>query len=169
MIEKGEGGPERRSRAAMALVSDWRGAERFWLARWNENWKAFHLVGGHLLPGETFRNALAREMTEELGLRNLVDSIVSPEPKAHLEYTADSRSAGVATRYETELFEVWILGEARRSLDRDPSVRWLGESEILLGRCDEPDGRPVSPTMRFLLEKVGLFDYCESDMDETVI
>ena len=64
------------------------------------------------------------------------------------------KCAQAETRYETELFEVEPGEDALRSLDGDASVRWLDESEVRLGRCR--DGRPVSPTVAFLLDRAGL-------------
>ena len=54
----GGGGPFRKetpdTRPCGPPAAPWRwsgpvaGAERLWLARWNESWGGFHLVGGHV-------------------------------------------------------------------------------------------------------------------------
>src|SRR5437899_12852391 len=94
----------RRSERAAALIREAKG--RRWLARWNAKWGAYHLVAGHRLPDESFRDCIRRELNEELGLRDPSDFTVAGEPAARLEYSAYSRSAGVETAYVMELFDV---------------------------------------------------------------
>ena len=63
----------RLSEAAVALIRREQDGRTFWLARWNRNWRAYHLVGGHRRPGESFRDCLVREIAEELHLREGTD------------------------------------------------------------------------------------------------
>jgi 8-oxo-dGTP pyrophosphatase MutT (NUDIX family) len=144
----------RKSEAALAVIRRARDSGSRWLALWNAKWDAFHFVGGHRHPGETFRECMVREISEELGLRDGTDCRVEPAPLAHLDYTAWSNHARVDTEYAMELFAVELFEHAERSLDSNPSVRWLTDDEIRLERCQ--DGRPVSPTMGFLLARAEL-------------
>ena len=98
-----------------------------------------------MLPGEPFRDALVREIAEELGLREGADYAVAPGPVARLGYTAWSQGAQAETRYETELFEVEPGEDALRSLDGDASVRWLDESEVRSSGVAGTAGRSARP------------------------
>jgi 8-oxo-dGTP pyrophosphatase MutT (NUDIX family) len=144
----------RRSEASLAVIR--RPADRgwSWLSLWNAKWDAFHFVGGHRHPDETYRDCLVREALEELGLRDGIDCHVAPNPLAHLDYTAWSNRARAETEYAMELFAVDLDERAEASLRNNPAVRWLSDDEIRLGRCG--DGRPVSSTMGWLIAKAGL-------------
>jgi 8-oxo-dGTP pyrophosphatase MutT (NUDIX family) len=145
----------RRSEASLAVIRGRRDGQPRRLALWNEKWAAFHLVGGHRRPDETYLACMTREIFEELGLRDGPDCRVEPTPLAHLDYTAWSDHARVDTEYAMELFAVELSEDAERSLVGNPWARWLGDDEIRSGRCH--DGRPVSPTMGLLLARAGLF------------
>ncbi len=144
----------RRSEASLALVRRIGVDGSRWLALWNVRWDAFHLVGGHRRPDEGFRDCLVREIYEELGLRDGLDCRVEPVPQAHLAYTAWSNHARAETDYTMELYTVTLEDRAEPILGDNPAVRWLTESEIQYERCR--DGRPVSPTMGFLIAKAGI-------------
>jgi 8-oxo-dGTP pyrophosphatase MutT (NUDIX family) len=144
----------RKSEAALAVIRRPRDGGSRWLALWNAKWDAFHFVGGHRRPGESFRECLVREVAEELGLRDGIDCRVAPTPMAHLDYTAWSSHARANTEYTMELFAVELVEDAERALEGHASVRWLSDDEIRSGRCR--DGRPVSPTMGFLIAKAGI-------------
>lgn len=141
----------RVSVAALALVTRQLQGRTYWLVRWNEKWSAFALVGGHKHDDESFRDCLIREIREELGVDSeLLD--VADAPASHLEFTALSDSAQQPTRYTLELFDVRFRDErVLARLDADPAIRWVTESEIRVGRCD--DGRAVSRTIKRLLEQ----------------
>jgi 8-oxo-dGTP pyrophosphatase MutT (NUDIX family) len=145
----------RRSEAALAVIRRPSDGGSRWLALWNAKWAAFHFVGGHRRPDESYRDCLIREIFEELGLREGGDCVVDPTPLAHLDYTAWSKHALAETRYEMELFAVVLDKHAEQSLYGNPSVRWLSDDEIRSERCK--DGRPVSSTMGFLLARAELF------------
>ena len=121
-----------------------------WLTLWNENWRALSLVGGHRHADESFRDCCVREVTEELELVPDLDFRVAPAPEDHLEYVAESGSAGVPTAYTMELFPVELLTDtARKRVEADPDCCWLTEGEIRAQRSH--DGRAVSATVERLL------------------
>jgi 8-oxo-dGTP diphosphatase len=137
--------PRRRSVAAVALIRRPEQGRTLFLAQWNPKWDAFHLVGGHKHPDESFRACLIREVGEELGLEEISDFIAPIGPLARLEFDALSASAGKSTDYTMEVFEVELTGDsALAKVAANPANRWLTEAEIRAGRC--ADGRPVSPT-----------------------
>jgi 8-oxo-dGTP pyrophosphatase MutT (NUDIX family) len=125
-----------------------------WLARWNKNWRCYYLVGGHKHEDETFRQCLAREISEELDLAEGDDYGMGATPCQRLEYDAWSESAKRETHYEIELFAVKLSDAVERSLPRSRrEVRWLSREEIENGAC--ADGQPVSPTLSRMAAAVG--------------
>jgi 8-oxo-dGTP pyrophosphatase MutT (NUDIX family) len=152
----------RQSQAAVALIRRIDVRRTLWLARWNRRWRAFHFVGGHKRPRETFRECLLREIAEELALREEVDFLAALEPIAHLEYDAWSRSAKADTRYVIELFNVELSSGAHAKVASNSANRWLTETEIAAGQTH--DGRPVSATMKRLLGEVSS-DLCRSNAE----
>jgi 8-oxo-dGTP pyrophosphatase MutT (NUDIX family) len=142
----------RTSIAAFALIRRQQDGRTQYLARWNENWRRFHFVGGHKDEEESFCQCLVREVQEEMGLCPDRDFQVAAEPLAHLEYPAFSESAGVQTTYTVELFPVNLL--VPDPALRDDRLRWLSEVEIRTGNC--ADGQPVSEAMHRVLHHVGL-------------
>src|SRR5438105_14063907 len=144
----------RQSEAALALIRRPGPAGVEYLVQWNARWNALNLVGGHRRPQESYRDCLVRELDEELDVRPGPDCAVAEGPTARLEYVAFSKSAGEETAYTMELFEVTLTPAAERRVSADPSNAWVGTSAIRSGRAG--DGRPVSDTVRLLLEKAGL-------------
>jgi tetratricopeptide (TPR) repeat protein len=130
------------------------GGEAEYLAQWNERWQAFHFVGGHKRPGESFRNCCVRETEEELHLTAVRQFRVAAEPLAHLAYVAFSHGAGAETAYTIELFDVELLQDTAALVAADPANRWLSEADIRARRCR--DGRTVSDTMLRVLALAGL-------------
>jgi tetratricopeptide (TPR) repeat protein/ADP-ribose pyrophosphatase YjhB (NUDIX family) len=144
----------RTSIAAIALIRREEAGQTFWLAQWNDGWQAYSFVGGHKHDDETFRECAIREIGEELGLVEGRDVLVASAPLEHLEYTDVSRRTGDQTAYVMELYDVALVGDRARSIiDGNPANRWLSETEIMSGRCD--DGKPVSPTPKRFLEQLG--------------
>jgi ADP-ribose pyrophosphatase YjhB (NUDIX family) len=143
----------RRSIAAAALIRRRHEGQVVYLARWNRHWAAFHLVAGHKRPEESFREALIREVGEELRLEEGTDFVVSPGPLAHLEYEAWSERTRAPTAYVTEVFEVVLSGsQALARIEADPENRWLTVAEIRDGRA--ADGQRVSPTTWLILSRI---------------
>jgi ADP-ribose pyrophosphatase YjhB (NUDIX family) len=142
----------RRSDAAVALIRREQNDQTSWLAQWNDNWSAFHVVSGHQRPGESFRACVVREVAEELGLREGVDFTVADQPPLHVEFTAWSAAARVETDYTMELFDVELTPAAQARVTEAANNRWLSAAEIAGERTH--DGRPVSATMKRLLGAV---------------
>ena len=157
----------RKSTAAVALICRRQDGEAQWLARWNKHWKCYYFVGGHKRDDETFFDCLVREIKEELGISAEQDFTVAPQPLAHLEYVAWSRSAKAETEYTVEVygvkpeteytvefFDVRFIDDAiRERIQSKQALRWLNEAEIRGQRCS--DGLPVSETMARLLDELG--------------
>jgi 8-oxo-dGTP pyrophosphatase MutT (NUDIX family) len=142
----------RQSFAAIALIHRVEKGQRHWLAQWNAKWGAYHFVGGHKRPAETFRECLVREVAEELGLGQGADYQVSSAPPIHLEFTDFSESTQAQTCYIMELFGVELSSGAHPKVESNRENRWLTEAEIQAGQTR--DRQAVSRTMSRLLEAV---------------
>lgn len=144
------GGPLRRSEAAVVLIRE---GGRF-LCQWSDAWRALHLVGGHREGDESFPACAAREAGEELPAAGPGGVVVAPAPAAEVEYDAFSRSAGAMTHYVIAVFPARLSAPARTAVEADPANRWVDRDEIRSGRAN--DGMPVSPTVDWILTRVGL-------------
>lgn len=147
----------RISEAGLALVTRTPagGAPEF-LTQWSRGWGMYSLVGGHREPGETFRECVAREVGEELGLAEGVGFAVATGPvKPAQEYTAVSGGAGVLTLYRVELYAVTLLtADAEAQASADPANRWLTRAEVDAGAT--ADGQPVSAQVRTVFTLFGV-------------
>jgi ADP-ribose pyrophosphatase YjhB (NUDIX family) len=119
-----------------------------YLTQWSESWSMFSLIGGHVEPGETFRECCLREVEEELRLQR--SEFTVGDSLGRIEYEAFSHGCGQMTRYTVELFAV----EVRGNVSDDPTNRWLSEREI--ATMTTGDGLPVSDQVRIVLARTGV-------------
>ena len=138
--------------AAFAVIRRDERGQTLWLAQWNPKWGAYHFVGGHKRPEETFRECLVREIGEELHLCEGLDYRIASAAPTHLEFMDFSESKQTQTSYIMELFGVELGPGACSKVESDADNRWLSEAEIQAGRTH--DGRRVSPTMKRLREAI---------------
>ena len=132
----------RHSRGALAKITHVGEGGCLWLLRWNRKWESYALIGGHLEPGETYRECLLREIHEEIGLK-ADDLCVSMEPIETLSYVAFSKRANEETQYTLLLFDAVIHEEARSDLSlHDDTLRWVSAAEIEARRTH--DGKGIS-------------------------
>lgn len=144
----------RQSVAAFALFRQCAGGRWLWLAQWNRHWQMYNFVGGHKHEDETFRDCVIREVSEELQLRPDADFTADREALAHFEYMAFSRSSRRETSYVIEVFRMELgNSEVLERLGGGPDNRWLSKEEIQSQHTG--DGRPVSETMKMILDKLG--------------
>ena len=128
-----------------------------YLTQWSARWARFSLVGGHVEPGESFRECCVREVAEELELVAGVGFRVAPEAVGPVcEYRAVSGSAGVETLYRVQLFATELLTlEAHAKVNADPANRWLTEPEIRR-HLTSADRRPVAAQVETVFVKSGV-------------
>jgi ADP-ribose pyrophosphatase YjhB (NUDIX family) len=144
----------RQSVAAFALIRRQRRGRPEWLAQWNPNWQSYNFVGGHKRNEETFRECVAREISEELQLQEHREFTVSRERAARLEYVDFSESAHEETAYTIELFEVRLSRIAMlRWIPAQDVNRWLTANEVI--ERATRDGRPIGRSMGRILERAG--------------
>lgn len=158
-------GRHRKSEGAFAVITRQRGGVWEWLTRWNRKWGCYFLIGGHKHEDETFAACVARELEEELGVREGVDYTLNEEPLSCQRYVAWSISAGAETEYTMVLFALTPQGVglpaavqgpalvARGVLASEESLCWVTEEDIRRARTG--DGEPISERMASLFESAG--------------
>ncbi|MDA1043947.1 MAG: NUDIX hydrolase [Verrucomicrobia bacterium] len=113
-----------------------------WFVRWNRKWEYYALIGGHLEPGETYRECLLREIREEIGLQGNAIR-VAEAPVETLSYVAFSKRANEETRYTLCLFDVRIPQATCAAVaEQDDRLRWVSGAEIESGHTR--DGKEIS-------------------------
>ena len=140
------------SHGAIALAERIVQGEKRWLARWNQKWKACFFVGGHIEPGETPREALLREIQEELGLSGN-EVVISAQPAHQLHYQAVSQRTKKLAHYDMSLFALTFPPTSEGRLAQIDRVRWLTKEEIL--NHATTIGPEVSPTVASQLYQIG--------------
>jgi 8-oxo-dGTP pyrophosphatase MutT (NUDIX family) len=140
----------RKSSAAFAWIERQTHDGPRFLTQWNRKWQAFNLVGGHVEPGESFRECVVREMIEELGIA-AAEFDVSDEPLARIEFTTWSVPAQETTEYEMAAFRAALRTEAAASrIEANADNRWLSREELARGTTDA--GQHVSEvSVRFFV------------------
>lgn len=123
-----------------------------YLAQWNRHWVAFNLVGGKLDDGESFRDACAREVAEELGLLDGLDCVTAKEALCRVREVRHSERHRVDTAYTIEVFAAEFLGDAAAFVATDGDNRWLDADEVAAGVCR--DGRAVSDLLRQVVARL---------------
>ncbi len=147
----------RNSVAAIALIQQEENNQTTWLSRWNPTWNGFSFVSGQQSNGESFRDCLIRELTEELGLEPDADFLVAQKPHSNWEYTAFADGTRVKTAFTMELYDVELTGDfSHDKIASDTDNRWLLPAEIQAAATT--DGHPVSGTMALLLGMAGLLN-----------
>ncbi len=145
--------PRRQSRAAVAITSREERGRKLWLVQWNEHWGRYYLVGGHREDQEAGTECLARELREELDV-GPTDYQAEPIGADPLKYTDWSVSAWQDSDYAVWPFRVRFLADTTVArISKQPGNRWVSAEEIDSERSK--DGRPISPTTRKTLQRVG--------------
>jgi ADP-ribose pyrophosphatase YjhB (NUDIX family) len=148
----------RISAAALALIERVGcGDATEYLTQWNDRWRAFSLIGGHVEPGESFRDCCVREVAEELELAPGVEFEVAPQRLGpRCDYTAYSQSALEATLYEIDLFPTKLLtAAAMAKIDAKTGNRWFSREQIKSGVTR--DGHSIAEQVAMVLQLSGVF------------
>lgn len=137
----------RTSRAALALITRLDASKQTqYLTQWSDSWHAYSLIGGHVEPGETFRQCCHREICEELECESK-DFKLQRSPIKCLRFQEFSKAAGVDTDYHWEIF---MATPNKELLSRLPkSCQWVYASEVFAGK--NTAGQPIATQVRRVL------------------
>ena len=143
----------RKSTGALAYLIRNRDEHPELLAQWNEGWQSYSFVGGHKRNEESFRECVIREVNEELRIDEGSEFLVEPTALSHLEYTAWSVRARVATAYTMEVFRVTLVStDIEAFVSRAAENCWVSFPEIWAG-CTE-NGTHISNTVRDIVRHI---------------
>jgi 8-oxo-dGTP pyrophosphatase MutT (NUDIX family) len=143
----------RRSEAGLALISLTSAGQTEFLCQFHEKTKAFFLIGGHREAGESFRDCVIREVSEELSLAP-ADFSVANQPQKILHFHARSTSTKLDTEYDIHLFDVTVATGALAKVEADPRNTWLTADEVREELFHQ--GKRISSDMRRILLRSGL-------------
>jgi 8-oxo-dGTP pyrophosphatase MutT (NUDIX family) len=137
----------RTSRAALAIITRLDTSKQTqYLTQWSDSWHAYSLVGGHVEPGETFRQCCQREISEELEC-DPRDFKLQRSPLKSLRFQEFSKAASVDTDYHWEIF---IATPSKELLARLPATcQWVYASEVFAEKTAA--GQPIAAQVRRVL------------------
>lgn len=137
----------RTSRAALALITRLDASKQTqYLTEWSDSWHAYSLIGGHVEPGETFRQCCHREICEELEC-DPKDFKLQSSPLKGLRFQEFSKAAGVDTHYHWEIFTATPNKELLSRLPK--SCQWVYAGEVFAGKTTA--GQPIAAQVRRVL------------------
>ena len=162
----------RIQRSAFAVVIMGEANERRYLLQWNANWGMFNLIGGKIDnekgDNNSFRRAIERELEEELGISCPEECLVGSE-LAQIWMKQFSCREQIEKNYHFVLFDVSILPNL--PIDWDSPyyfARWLstGRENVFVSpgeiqNLSTNNGRPISATTRYILQKIGELPHLE--------
>lgn len=144
----------RNSKAALALIIRINSIrESEYLTQWNNAWQAFSLIGGHVEDGEAFRECCEREIVEELKC-SATQFNVGSAPLTTLRFHEFSKSAGVSTDYEWQIFKTELDDSLLSTLPE--TCAWVTPAQIRQGFTE--DGKPIANQVRRVLQAIEELD-----------
>ncbi|NNJ24627.1 hypothetical protein [Alienimonas chondri] len=124
-----------------------------WLSVWNPARKALFLPEAEKLEGESYRDALVREVGWAAGLDAGKDFLLSHAPRAHIQFAeqCEGPTEGDITILEFYVCELFRKGRAK--LDGNSEVRWLTAGHLEAG---EANGKPIAARQLDLMKRADL-------------
>lgn len=164
-------------KAAFVVIADGEGEMAGFLVQWNAQWQTYNLVGGKLDNGRGDGNRLLRtikrELTEELHLEGEEDVRVCRQfqPLRMKQFSRREKilkwyKFGVfyvtLYPYKSDLYRRWAFSRLKSR-----NNRFVSQVEI----CQQQtwDGKPISPTTRYILCKLELLTACVSECSDCVL
>ena len=124
-----------------------------WLAIWNPAKGVLMLPEAEKLEGESYRDALVREVAWAAGLDAGKDYLVSHAPRAHVQFA--DRCAG-PTEGDITVMEFYVcelFRRGREKLDKADGVVWLTAGDLESG---EAGGKPLTSRQLALMKRADL-------------
>jgi hypothetical protein len=126
-----------------------------WLTFWDDDRQHYRLIQSARGEGETYRSCLHNEIESVTGLSRDRDFIISGLSVAHHQSPIAWPDGSEPQWVIVQFFPVQLYGEnARRTVDRLGSARWMTLSEIFAGRTT--DGEPFDPRQHHLIERADI-------------
>lgn len=142
----------RTSRAALALITRLDTSMQIeYLTQWSDSWQAYSLIGGHVEPGESFRQCCQREISEELECDPFHFKL-QRSPRKRLRFQEFSKAAGVDTDYHWEIFMATLSKELLSRLPE--SCQWVYASEAFAGKTTA--GQPIADQVHRVLTDLAI-------------
>ena len=134
---------------SVALIRHIENERANWLVRWDPQQSQAAFVESPRLEGETYREALYREIDWQLGLDRKKDYLLSSVPRIHFEvspcgnvhpaktFDYEQSDFGIVEIYTAEVYRQVVIDK----LNSDTHNCWSSSSEILSGV--DGQGRPI--------------------------
>lgn len=124
-----------------------------WLGVWNPAKKALFLPEAAKLEGESYRDALVREVGWAADLDAGKDYLLSHAPRAHIQFAdqCEGPTEGDVTVLEFYVCELFRRGRAK--LEQNTEVRWLTAADLEAG---QQAGKPINPRQLALMKRADL-------------
>ena len=124
-----------------------------WLSVWNPAKGTLTLPEAEKLEGESYRDALVREVGWAAGLDAGKDYLLSHAPRAHIQFAdqCPGPTEGDITILEFYVCELFRRGRAK--LAENAAVTWLTAGDLEAG---EADGKPIASRQLALMKRADL-------------
>lgn len=154
------------NQSAFALITVGHGNACRYLLQWNAKWGVFNLIGGKIDntrgDGDSFIQAMHRELEEEMGLKHPEDYIIERELK-HIYLSQYSQQHQIFKNYHFCVFVVNIFPYLLIDKTKEHSfARWLStgnhntySSKKEINQLSTYQNRPISRTTRLILQELG--------------
>ncbi len=142
---------------SVALIRRRAEGQSLWLARVSEapsppEPKTLSFITAHRLEGESFRDAIRREVAWILRLDPERELLVSNMAQLNLEWVDRLPGDEAETHIAVAFFMVQLYGKGvATAVQNDPHNRWLSSAEVCCGRVDS--GETLDPTLHYLLAR----------------
>jgi len=166
------------ARSALAVIRIDTDMGRFYLLQWNAHWEKLSLVGGKVNPEDhgKYAKTMTRELKEELGISShnyVMERLETIQTRQFSEHEK------VFKDYEFHIFQVRFTPQhptshadfnafvERYFTVRDRSNRLASEEEIRHLRTS--DGKPISYTVKLILEKINEISPSDENLSDVSI
>ena len=148
-------------RKAIALVRNFdTGNMLRWLAVYQKESRALHFITGDRLQGESFREAVLREVAWQLNIDRR-DFLTSKMAQLNLEFIESLPHASMERHYHVAFYNVEVFRPAVIEMIQNRSeLVWVTSEEICNGKTKL--GVPFDPTLGYLINRSSVIQHWES-------
>lgn len=144
-----------RFTGSVALLRHPEQEEQAWLLKWAPRRDRWEMVVAECLEGESFREALDREVAWQLNLQRNRDYLIASMSRLHIEETLQLRGSCQQMQYVLEFFVVDLYGQSSRQIiEHAEDLQWVSSREILHGQLTT--GQQIDELLVTLIRKFEL-------------